>query len=70
MALSGDERLAVSASADKTLNVWDVESGVLLAAFTCDAAARCCAFSETLNLIVAGDDLGRVHFLRLEEGKK
>ena len=27
MALSGDGRLAVSASSDKTLKVWEVESG-------------------------------------------
>ena len=27
MALSGDGRLVVSASHDKTLKVWDVESG-------------------------------------------
>ncbi len=47
--------------------VWDVESGVLLATFTCDAAATCCAFINDLKLI-AGDNGGRrVHFLRLEE---
>ena len=68
VAVSGDGRRAVSASEDKTLKVWDVESGVLLATFTCDAAARCCAFINERELI-AGDDLGRVHFLRLEEPK-
>jgi hypothetical protein len=43
-----------------------VESKVLLATFTCDAGARCCAFIIDRKLI-AGDALGRVHFLELIE---
>jgi hypothetical protein len=49
--------------------VWDLETGKILATFTCDSAARCCAFSDALKLIVAGDEGGHVHFLRLEEPK-
>ncbi|HMD85706.1 MAG TPA: hypothetical protein VKO18_13510 [Terriglobia bacterium] len=58
VALSADERRAVSASEDQTLKVWDLETGAVVATFSCDAQARCCAF--------AGDDSCRVHFLSLE----
>lgn len=51
---------------DKTLKVWDVESGVVIAAFTGDSAVLCCAFA-TPHTIVAGDMGGKVHFLRFEE---
>lgn len=69
VALSEDGRRAVSASHDRTLKVWELKTGEALATFTCDAAANCCAFSDALKLIVAGDEGGHVHFLRLEEPK-
>jgi WD40 repeat protein len=69
VAVTPDGRRAVSASWDNTVKVWDLESGQVLATFTCDSAATCCAFSETLNLILAGDAGGHLHFLRLEEPK-
>jgi WD40 repeat protein len=68
VAVSGDGRRAVSASDDHTLKLWDVESGVLFVTFTCDAAALCCAFISDRKLF-AGDALGRIHFLELEEPK-
>ena len=67
VAVRGDGQRAVSASYDHTLKIWNVESGELLATFTCDAAMRCCAFNG--RELTAGDILGRVHFLRLEEPK-
>ena len=69
VAVTPDGRRAVSASEDNTLKVWDLETGEVLATFTCDAAAFCCAFSDALKLIVAGDAGGHLHFLRLEEPK-
>ena len=66
LAVSGDGRLVVSASSDKLLKVWDVESGVLLATFACDAPASCCVFSGE-HQIIAGDAVGRLHFLWLEQ---
>jgi WD domain, G-beta repeat len=36
VAMSPDGRRAVSASLDNTLKVWDLETGTLIAAFTCD----------------------------------
>ena len=65
VAVSADGRQAVSASYDKTLKVWDLETGALVATFTCDAAALCCALCDARR-IVAGDRSGRVHFLSLE----
>jgi WD40 repeat protein len=67
-ALSGDGRLAVSASQDKTLKAWDVETGVPLATFTCRAAVFCCAFINDRE-VIAGDGDGQVYFLGLEESK-
>lgn len=49
---------AVSASDDNTLKLWDVESGMPLATFTCDGYAFCCAFINDRKLI-AGNALGR-----------
>jgi WD40 repeat protein len=67
VAVSADGRRTVSASDDKTLKVWDLNTGDILSTFTCDGATRCCAFSDALKLIVAGDAGGHLHFLRLEE---
>jgi hypothetical protein len=52
-----------------TLKVLDLDTGDALATFTCDGVARCCAYSDALKLIVAGDAGGYLHFLRLEEPK-
>ena len=57
---------AVSASADKALKVWDLDTGLPIATFHCDAAAGCCACADE-GRIVAGDGGGRVYILRLEE---
>ena len=69
VAVTADGQRAVSASEDTTVKLWNLETGEVLAAFTCDSSARCCAFSDPLKLIVAGDAGGHLHFLRLEEPK-
>jgi WD40 repeat protein len=56
---------AVSASADKTLKVWNLDTGSAVVTFTGDAPFRCCAFAGA-ETIVAGDEHGRLHFLRFE----
>jgi WD40 repeat protein len=66
VALTLDGRRVISASWDKTLKVWDLDNGLLLATFHCDAPARCCACADERR-IVGGDDGGRVYILRLEE---
>jgi len=69
VAVTPEGKRAVSASLDKTLKVWDLETGEALVTFTCDGAGLCCAFSDPLKLILAGDAAGHLHFLHLEEPK-
>jgi len=49
--------------------MWALEPVQLFATFSCDGAVKCRAFSGALELIVAGDAGGHVHFLHLEEPK-
>jgi WD40 repeat protein len=60
VALTADGRRAVSASSDNTLKMWDLESGMCIATFRCDAYVLCCAVAQ--DIIVAGDAGGWVHF--------
>jgi len=69
VALSIDGRRAVTACGDHTVKAWDVETGALIATFTCDAEAWCCAFANAQKIVV-GDAGGRVHLLSLELGRK
>ena len=68
LAVTPDGRRAVSASYDCTLRVWDLASGAEITAFSGESQMFRCAFAPDGRTIVAGDDLGRVHFLRLVEG--
>jgi WD40 repeat protein len=65
MTLNG--RRAVSGSVDETVRLWDLESGEEIAAFTGEAKMRTCAAAPDGCTIVAGDESGQVHFLRLVE---
>jgi WD40 repeat protein len=53
---------AVSAS-DRSLTVWRIRAGVAMAVFTADSDIRACAVTPDGKTIVAGDALGRVHFV-------
>ena len=64
--MTPDGKRAISASLDKTLKMWDLETGQVIATFYCDGRAWCCAFAAD-GRIVAGDQGGRVYFLALEE---
>jgi WD40 repeat protein len=64
--MSPDGTRAVSGSCDKTLKVWDLITGGVVATFAADYPLRCCASSPRAKTLVAGDTSGRVHFLRLE----
>lgn len=65
VALLPGAQLAVSASEDFTLRVWDLASGKTLMSFTADGELRACAVSPASNTIVAAEDSGRLHFLRI-----
>ena len=58
-----DGRRALSASADKTLKLWDLETGNPLAAFTADSDLFAVAVAN--DRFVAGSHDGRLHILRL-----
>lgn len=69
VAVTADGRV-VSGSQDNTLKVWDIDTGQAIASFSGDGSFESCeVVKETESVtIVAGDALGRVHFLRLEGG--
>ena len=62
-----DSPRLVSCSDDCSLTVWDTATGQSIATFGGDVPFRCCAVSPD-DVIIAGDNLGRIHFLRLETG--
>jgi WD40 repeat protein len=66
ISLSSDGRKVVTASEDCTVKIWDSENASLIATFTCDSPVRSCTLVGDCD-VVAGDDRGCVHFLRLEE---
>ena len=65
VAVSDDGRYVISASHDYTIKVWDARNGEMVATFTGDSPMLASAVGE-LGTIVAGDQSGRIHFLRLE----
>jgi WD40 repeat protein len=66
VAITSDGQLAISASRDNTLKVWDLSSGEVVTSFSGDGELYSCAFAPDGLTIVAGGDSGQVHFLRLE----
>ena len=63
---TGDGRILLGADRGNALGFWDLETGAVVATFTCDGSAYCCAFA-CAHGIVAGDSVGRVHLLELME---
>lgn len=58
----------VFGSLEGALWIWDVATGPAREMFHADGAVTSCAVSSIHRTIVASDSLGRVHFLRLEDG--
>jgi WD40 repeat protein len=58
---------AISASYDQTLRVWNLENGKEITTFIGESRMSSCASGPDGRTIVAGDEAGRVHFLRLVE---
>ncbi|MEH2396959.1 WD40 repeat domain-containing protein [Nostoc sp.] len=56
----------ISASSDYTLKVWNLATGEVIATFTGESSISCCAIAPDGMTIVAGEQSGRVHFLRLQ----
>jgi WD40 repeat protein/S1-C subfamily serine protease len=66
LAVSKDGQRVVSGSEDYTLRLWDLEKRKLIASFNGDCGFRACAIMPDGKTLVAGDEWGRVHILRLE----
>jgi WD40 repeat protein len=65
LAITPDGRCVISASADHTLRVWNVESGNQIAAFTGEGPMLRCAVAPDGRTIIGREKSGRAHFLRL-----
>src|SRR5271165_1997137 len=62
-----DGRYVVSGSADQTLRLWDLKDGKEILTFTLDGEVSACMAARDNRTIVAGDDLGGLHFLQIVE---
>jgi WD40 repeat protein len=69
VAVTPDGRRAVSGADDETLRVWDIQGGRIIAVFHGDAPFWTCTISPDGMTYIGGDSIGRVHFLRLDEGR-
>ena len=66
VAIAPDGKTAVSASWDDTLKVWDLKFGIEVANFHGESWFFSCDISPDGKTIVAGEESGRMHFLRIE----
>jgi hypothetical protein len=64
-AFSPDGRLALSASMDGTMRLWEVFSGHEITQWHTDVELDCCAYGPDRRQVLAGDGIGGVHFLEL-----
>lgn len=66
VAVTARGKRVISVSEDGTVKVWDLTRGKVIASYDSDTSLYSCAVTSDGRTIVAGDGLGRVHFLRLE----
>jgi WD40 repeat protein len=64
--IAPDGQRAVSASDDHTLKIWDTQTGLCIATFSGESPLLSCALAPDGVTIIAGDNTGRLHILRLE----
>lgn len=62
---SPDGRHVLSVSDDCTLRLWSVASGHELARWTTDTPLLCCAIGPNNETVIAGDNMGGLHFLSI-----
>ena len=68
VAITFDGRRAVSTALyDKSLRLWDLDTGKEIAAFTGNHAMSACTAAANERTVVVGEDSGRLHFLSLVE---
>ncbi len=56
----------ISASLDGTLKLWNLNSQKAIATFYGNSGFLCCAATANGEMIIAGDNFGKLHFLTLE----
>lgn len=66
LVMTHDGRSIVTTSRDCTLKLWDLGKSTPIATFSGDSELRSCAITPDAATIIAGEESGRVHFLRLE----
>ncbi|MCL2931298.1 MAG: WD40 repeat domain-containing protein [Trichodesmium sp. MAG_R03] len=65
--VTSDGQLVISASSDKTIQVWEFKTRKVIAKFTGESGINCCAVAPDNVTIVAGEEAGNIHFLRLQD---
>jgi hypothetical protein len=66
LSLTRDGRFIVVGSTRKAIQVWDLAQGEVVASYQVARGVRSCAVAPDGTTIVAGDQGGGVHFLRLQ----
>jgi WD40 repeat protein len=66
IALTLSNRYAISASRDCTVKVWDLKDEKLITSFAGDGPLTTCTLSDDDMTIIAGEQSGRIHFLKLQ----
>lgn len=66
MAVLPDGQHALSASSDWALKLWNIQTGGSLSTFNFESGVTDCAITPDGCTVVAGEELGKVHFLRIE----
>jgi WD40 repeat protein len=65
LAVTRDDLRAVTASEDNTVKMWDLRDRHIVATFTGDSQMATCAIAPDGISVIAGDVVGKLHFLRL-----
>jgi NACHT domain- and WD repeat-containing protein len=65
VALTRDDHFVVAVSDDWRVRVWDLVTGELAAVFIGKSPILCCVVAPDGKTVVAGEQSGRIHFLRL-----
>jgi hypothetical protein len=58
-------RQVMSASTDRTIRLWSLDTGECLAGLDVEAAITCAAATADGSCLVAGDEAGNVHVMQV-----
>lgn len=69
-AIGGERGLVATFSGDHDAKLWDLESGEHLATFTAESPLVSSVICNSVPVVIAGDELGNLHFLRIEGARR